>query len=56
LATISAGSLIGVSLAGLDAKLGRFYICRKDKHLSNAAKAFLALLADPVAETGVTAQ
>src|SRR5271157_4042204 len=32
---ISAGSLIGVSLAGMDAKLGRYYICRKDKHLSN---------------------
>ena len=41
---ISAGSLTGVSLAGMDAKLGRFYICRKDKHLSNAAQAFLALL------------
>jgi DNA-binding transcriptional LysR family regulator len=41
---ISAGSLTGVSLAGMDAKLGRFYICRKDKHLSNAAKAFLTLL------------
>jgi DNA-binding transcriptional LysR family regulator len=41
---ISAGSLTGVSLAGMDAKLGRFYICRKDKHLSSAAKAFLALL------------
>jgi len=53
---LSAGSLTGVSLAGLDAKLGRFYICRKDKHLSNAAKAFLALLQTPSAETGVTAQ
>jgi LysR family transcriptional regulator, transcriptional activator of the cysJI operon len=41
---ISAGSLTGVTLAGMDAKLGRFYICRKDKHLFNAAKAFLALL------------
>jgi len=41
---IFAGSLVGVSLARMDAKLGRFYICRKDKHLSNAAKAFLALL------------
>ena len=41
---ISAGSLTGVSLAGMDAKLGRFYICRKDKHLSNPAQAFLALL------------
>jgi len=41
---ISAGSLTGVSLAGLDDKLGRFYVCRRDKHLSNAAKAFLAML------------
>jgi len=41
---ISARSLIGVSLAGLDDKLGRFYVCRRDKHLSNAAQAFLALL------------
>ncbi|MGA9804673.1 MAG: LysR family transcriptional regulator [Terriglobales bacterium] len=53
---LSAGSLTGVLLAGLDAKLGRFYICRKDKHLSNAAKAFLALLQTPGTETGVTAQ
>ncbi len=41
---ISAGSLTGVSLAGMDAKLANFYICRKDKHLSHAAQAFLALL------------
>jgi DNA-binding transcriptional LysR family regulator len=41
---ISAGSLTGVSLAGLDDKLGRFYVGRRDKHLSNAAKAFLAML------------
>jgi len=41
---ISARSLIGVSLAGLDDKLGRFYVGRRDKHLSNAAQAFLALL------------
>lgn len=41
---ISAGSLTGVALAGIDAKLARFYIRRKDKHLSNAAQAFLALL------------
>jgi len=41
---VSAGSLTGVSLAGMNARLGRFYICRKDKHLSNAAKAFLAVL------------
>jgi len=41
---LSAGSLRGVSLAGLDDKLGRFYVGRRDKHLSNAAQAFLALL------------
>jgi DNA-binding transcriptional LysR family regulator len=41
---ISAGSLTGVSLAGMDAKLANFYIYRKDKHLSNAARAFLAVL------------
>ena len=41
---IAAGSLTGVSLAGMDAKLGRYYIRRKDKHLSNAAKTFLTVL------------
>lgn len=41
---ISAGSLTGIALTGMDAKLARFYIRRKDKHLSNAAQAFLALL------------
>jgi hypothetical protein len=28
----------------LDDKLGRFYVGRRDKHLSKAAKAFLAML------------
>ena len=41
---IAAGSLTGVSLAGMDAKLAYVYIRRKDKHLSNAATAFLTLL------------
>src|SRR5271167_1047372 len=41
---ISAGSLTGVSLAGMEAKLAYFYVYRKDKHLSNAGKAFLTLL------------
>jgi len=41
---IAERSLIGISLAGLDTRLGRFYICRKDKHLSSAARTFLALL------------
>jgi DNA-binding transcriptional LysR family regulator len=43
---ISTGSLTGVSLAGMDAKLAYFYLRRKDKHLTNAATAFLALLQD----------
>ncbi|MGB8770070.1 MAG: LysR family transcriptional regulator [Candidatus Korobacteraceae bacterium] len=41
---ISAGSLKGIAVAGMDAKLAHFYVQRKDKHLSNAAKAFMALL------------
>jgi DNA-binding transcriptional LysR family regulator len=41
---ISAGSLAGVAVAGIDVKLAHFYVRRKDKHLSGAAKAFMALL------------
>ena len=41
---ISERSLSGHSLAGIDDKLAYFYAYRNDKHLSNAAKAFLALL------------
>src|SRR5271157_895416 len=41
---ISAGSLAGVALAGMDVKLMHFYVHRKDKHLSSATKAFMALL------------
>jgi DNA-binding transcriptional LysR family regulator len=41
---ISAGSLIGVSVAGMDAKLAYFAVHHKDKHLSNAATAFIVLL------------
>jgi DNA-binding transcriptional LysR family regulator len=41
---ISAGSLVGVALAGMDTKLAYFYVYRKDKYLSQAVKAFLALL------------
>jgi len=43
---ISTGSLTGVSLAGMDTKLAYFYLRRKDKHLTNAANAFLVLLQD----------
>jgi len=41
---IAAGALIGVPLAGIDTSLEYFYVHRKDKHLSSAARAFLALL------------
>jgi DNA-binding transcriptional LysR family regulator len=41
---IEAGILVGVRLTGMDAMLDSFYICRKDKHLSTATKAFLTLL------------
>ncbi|HEY4930946.1 MAG TPA: LysR family transcriptional regulator [Terriglobales bacterium] len=41
---ISAGSLTGVPLAGIDTRLAYFYVRHKDKHLSNASVAFLALL------------
>ena len=41
-----AAPSLGVSLAGMDARLALSILCRKDKHLSNAAQAFLALLRD----------
>jgi DNA-binding transcriptional LysR family regulator len=47
---IAAGSLIGIRLAEMDATLESFYLRRKDKHLSNAAKAFLTLLESSAAE------
>ena len=41
---VSAGSLLAIPLSGIDPKLEYFYVCRKDKHLSNAVQAFLVLL------------
>src|SRR5271165_744466 len=41
---IAAGSLRSLPLAGMDARIEYLYVCRKDKHLSNAANAFLDLL------------
>jgi DNA-binding transcriptional LysR family regulator len=41
---ISAGSLVGIRLTGMDTSIGSFYLYRKDKHVSNATKAFLAIL------------
>ncbi len=41
---VAAGSLRALPLAGMDARMDYLYICRKDKHLSTAANAFLELL------------
>jgi DNA-binding transcriptional LysR family regulator len=41
---ISAGSLQAHPLAGIDPRIKYLYVWRKDKNLSNAAKAFLTLL------------
>ena len=41
---LSTGSLRALQLADLDASFGYFYLCRKNRHVSSAAKAFLALL------------
>jgi len=38
---IATGFLTGVRLTGMDSKLAYFYVRRRDKHLSNAARAFL---------------
>jgi len=41
---IAAGSLKGLAVGGMDARIEYFRVHRKDKHLSNATRAFLALL------------
>jgi DNA-binding transcriptional LysR family regulator len=41
---IAAGYLTGVRLTGIDTTLPYYYVRRKDKHLSNAARAFLEIL------------
>ncbi len=41
---VAAGSLRALPLAGIDARMDYLYVCRKDKHLSAAANAFLELL------------
>jgi len=43
---ISDGSLAAVAVSGMDAKLKYFCVYRKDKHLSNAVRAFIGLLQD----------
>lgn len=47
---IAAGSLTGVSLSGIDTRLPYFSVCRKGKHLSKAAQAFLDLLGNRIAK------
>jgi len=41
---IAAGSLRAIRLAGMNASIQFFYVCRKHTHLTNAAKALVALL------------
>lgn len=49
---ISEGFLTGVRLTGMNTKIAYFYIRRKDKHLSNAAKAFLTVLGVEIPGSG----
>ena len=52
---ISSGALVAVPLAGIDVKIEYLSICRKDKHLPSAAKAFLTVLqAEPGMATAST--
>jgi DNA-binding transcriptional LysR family regulator len=44
---VSGATLIAVPLAGMDVKIEYLFVYRRDKHLSAAAKAFLALLHEP---------
>ena len=41
---IAGGFLTGIRLAGMDTRLDYFYVRRRDKHLSNATKAFVSQL------------
>jgi DNA-binding transcriptional LysR family regulator len=50
---LAAGSLRGIQLAGMDASIQFFYACRKNAHLSNAAKALLALLTESGTDSAV---
>jgi|SRR5271165_170285 len=44
---LAAGSLSGIRLTGMDASIQFYYTCRKNSHLSNAAKALVAMLGEP---------
>jgi DNA-binding transcriptional LysR family regulator len=41
---VASGSLRAVKLAGIDATIPFFYVCRKNAHLSHAAKALIEML------------
>ena len=49
---IADGSLLARSLAGIDDRLDYLFVRRKDKHLSNAARAFLHLLREQTSAAG----
>jgi DNA-binding transcriptional LysR family regulator len=50
---LAAGFLRGIKLVGMDASIQFFYACRKNAHLSNAAKALVALLTESGTDSGV---
>jgi DNA-binding transcriptional LysR family regulator len=41
---VASGSLRAVKLAGIDATIPFFYVCRRNAHLSHAAKALIEML------------
>ena len=48
---IASGSLRAVKLAGIDATIPFFYVCRKRAHLSHAANALIEMLPSTPAST-----
>ena len=48
---IASGSLRAVKLAGIDATIPFFYVCRKNAHLSHAANALIEMLPSTPAST-----
>jgi DNA-binding transcriptional LysR family regulator len=49
---LAAGSLRGIRLTGMEASIQFFYASRKNAHLSNAAKALVALLTESGTDSG----
>jgi DNA-binding transcriptional LysR family regulator len=50
---LAAGSLRGIRLTGMEASIQFFYTCRKRAHLSNSARALVALLPESGTDSGV---